>query len=173
MSTSSQNIWIGSDHGGFALKQSLMPWLQEQFGGNGNTVADVGADVLDLDDDYPPYAAAVARAVQDPVADRAELTRWGVLICRSGSGMAIAANRFTGVRAVVCRTIDDVTHAREHNNANIIVLEGDHIAVPEAQLLVQTFAQVPFGGERHTKRVVQLDRLTEFTEKMLANFNRV
>lgn len=159
MNPTGQNIWIGSDHGGFALKQELFPWLQSQFGDEA-TVADIGAEVLDMDDDYPAYAVAVARAVQDSVADREELQRWGILICRSGSGMAIVANRFHGVRAVVCRTTDDVKHAREHNNANILVLEGDHLSAPEAQNLVLEFSQTAFGGGRHSRRVIQIDSLT-------------
>lgn len=152
-------IWIGSDHGGFSLKQELLKWLPAQY--PDAQISDVGASMLDMDDDYPQYAAQVAKQVSAANTTTQDPTSWGVLICRSGAGMAIAANRFSAVRAVVCRTVEDVVHAREHNNANIIVLEGDAVQYNDAQTLITRFFTTNFGEDRHVRRVEQLEALTQ------------
>src|SRR5690606_19425926 len=102
---------------------------------------------------------AVSAAEDDPAHDPFTL---GLLLCRTGGGMAIVANRFPFVRAVVCRTKDDVIHAREHNNANVLVLEGEYISVDEAKEFIRTFLATPFGEGRHTRRVVEIEKGQSF-----------
>lgn len=148
-----KSLFIGTDHGGFAIKQTLKPWLAELAG----QIDDLGAKTLDPDDDYPQFGRAVAEQVNsaaEPV--EADPTVWGLLLCRSGAGMAIAANRFPSVRAVVCRSVEDARHAREHNNANVVVLEGDYVTDAEAKAIVQTFLGTKFGGGRHARRLRQI-----------------
>ena len=117
-------VIIGSDHGGFQLKQQLVTWLAQQ----GVAVEDVGAQELDPEDDYPVFAQRVGqRLTQRNGADSPSTSSsgssiapppaWGVLLCRTGAGMTIVANRFPAVRAVVCRNVVDAQLARAHNNA--------------------------------------------------------
>lgn len=147
-------IFLGADHGGFELKETLKQSLATKAE---HSVTDTGAFALNPTDNYPEFAVPVAQAVAEAagMAD-VEPATWGVLICRSGGGMAIAANRLRKVRAVVCRTLEDVDHARRHNNANILVLEGDHVVPETALSLLQNFLNTPFDGGRHTQRVQSL-----------------
>lgn len=150
------NLYLGADHGGFELKEALKLALT-QASPLPAQVEDLGAFTHDPTDDYPQFGFAVAEKVSDAaVAAEDQPTSWGILICRSGGGIAIAANRHPGVRAVVCRTLSDVDHARRHNNANVLVLEGDHIGPDAAFQLTQNFLATPFDGGRHTRRVQEL-----------------
>lgn len=145
-----QAIYVGTDHGGFEIKEALLPWLQEQA----ESVIDCGAYELEFEDDYPAYAQAVARSLAvEPVAIDAQPSIWGVLLCRSGVGMAMVANRYQGARAAVCRDEVDAVHARAHNNANILVLEGDHVSVEQARTILTAFLNTPFDGGRHARRL--------------------
>ncbi len=154
-----RTVFLGADHGGFDLKESLRSWLCEHTE-LAESIIDDGAFELDADDSYVQYGAAVARDVSlEFLPPEEEPTVVGVLICRSGGGMTIVANRFAGVRAVVCRNEDDVNHARRHNNANVVVLEGDHLSSEQAQRLVQLFLQTPFDGGRHIERVQSIEEL--------------
>lgn len=160
-----KKIWIGSDHGGWALKAELVAWLQS----NNHLVEDVGAVQFEPADDYPVFAAKVGQALsalQEPVEQ--DPTQWGVLLCRSGAGMAIAANRFPFVRAVVCRQPEDARLARAHNNANVLVLEGDHVRAEAAQAIMSTFFSTSFDGGRHARRVQQLEQLHQLSQLPLA-----
>lgn len=158
-SSSVIKLYVGTDHGGFAVKEALYPWLEslisEQIVGE---VIDCGATEYNSSDDYPQFGGKVAESISmakdDPAHDPYAL---GLLLCRTGGGMAIAANRFPFVRAVVCRSKEDVIHAREHNNCNVLVLEGDHISVDEAQDFIRTFLATPFGEGRHARRVLQIE----------------
>lgn len=152
-------IFFGADHGGFTCKQELI----EKLGGQSSSAAikDCGAFTLDPTDDYPEFAFAVAKELSQhnsatSLTLDAEPTAWGVLICRSGAGMAIAANRSPGIRAAVCSTREDIDLARRKNNANILVIEGDKIGVDTAWEFLQLFMGTPFDGGRHTKRVLTL-----------------
>lgn len=151
-----QTIYIGSDHGGFEQKHDLIVWLRK----NGYAVEDTGPSMLDLSDDYPEYAFAVAQAVQkanentdiseDPVA-------FGILTCRSAAGMNIAANKVPGVRAVAVTDERGIIHAREHNNANVLALSGDWLSQTESQELVNLFLNTAFTAhERHIRRITQI-----------------
>lgn len=139
-------FFIGSDHGGFVLKQALVKALEDQ-----NIQAiDVGAASLQPEDDYPDFAEAMAAAMTQP-EDR------GVLLCRSGGGMAIAANRFPHIRAVQVRSEAEVVHAREHNGANVITLAADEQTPASALLLIDRFLHtVEDEHPRHQRRRAKL-----------------
>lgn len=140
-------VYIGSDHGGFELKNYLKAWLVEQ----GHTVEDCGNTVLDPADDYPQYALAVAqKVVQDPESK-------GVLICRSGVGVSITANKVKGGRASLATSLEEVAHAREHDDLNILALSGDYMSKEEAKTYVTAFLETKFSqGERHVRRLKQI-----------------
>jgi RpiB/LacA/LacB family sugar-phosphate isomerase len=147
-------MFIGADHGGFALKEYVKNWLVGQTNLFTGEIEDVGALTLDSTDSYVPYARAVAEFIQAGAGEpESEQENFGILVCRSGGGMCIAANRYNNVRAVVCRNRADVLHAREHNNANILVLEGDRVTPVQAEEMVRVFLQTAFGEGRHIPRV--------------------
>ena len=138
-------IAIGSDHAGFALKVALRDALLE----NGHTVNDLGSDT-DERCDYPAFGAAVGRSVVDGAADL------GVVVCGSGQGMCMAANKVPGVRAALIRTVEDAEMTRRHNDANVACF-GERITdAPVAIAALQAFMQTPFDGGRHATRVEQL-----------------
>ncbi|MBO5722181.1 MAG: serine hydroxymethyltransferase, partial [Lentisphaeria bacterium] len=144
-------IAIGSDHGGFEIKQSLVKKLAE----NNINAVDCGAFVLDNNDDYPVFAAAVAGKISRKEADA------GILICRSGLGMAIAANRFHGVRAVMCNDAATAILSRKHNCANTVVLGGDTLDVEGCWTVINAFLTTAFNGEeRHARRLNNLEKIT-------------
>ena len=136
-------IAIGADHGGFALKEHLIGVLR----GKGLTVEDVGCHSRDSVD-YPEYAAMVARQVADGDVDQ------GILICTTGIGMSIAANRFPRVRAAICTNDKMAKMARLHNNANILVLGAAIVSPEEAVAIWDTWAATEFdAGGRHERRL--------------------
>ncbi len=137
-------IALASDHAGFELKEAAKNWLDAE------ELIDEGTHSTDSAD-YPDYAAKVARDIQEKTAD------YGVLVCGTGIGMSIAANRFKGVRAALCRSPEDARLAREHNDANVLVLGGRVTVEGEAKKIVETFFSTEFsGGERHCRRVKEL-----------------
>ena len=145
-------IYIGADHGGCELKEALSPWLETE----GFSVTDVGAAQLNPNDDYPEFALAVVQKLQEQAELAIEDPRtFGILVCRTGAGMQMVANKFQGIRAATCHTQDEVRLSRAHNNANILVLEGDVITTDEAQQFIKLFVQTPFDGGRHQRRVEQ------------------
>lgn len=135
-------IAVASDHRGVELKRAVIAKLQ----GLGHEVTDDGADGSDSVD-YPDFAAIVAKKVSDAVIDR------GVLICGTGIGMAIAANKFAGVRAAPCN--DEVTAeiSRRHNNLNVLCLSADLLSSRVAERMVEVWAQTEFEGGRHARRL--------------------
>lgn len=137
-------VFIAADHGGFELKSQLVAQLKSEF-----DVEDLGANEHDPKDDYPQFAFAVAEQVA------IEPGSMGVLLCRSGIGMSIAANKVKGVYAALCHTKAQAAKAREHNNANVIVLDAD-FEHEDPQSVVKTFLSTQFAGERHTRRVDQI-----------------
>ena len=122
----SLTIALGADHGGFEAKNEISSWLQS----SGHKVLDCGAFVADKEDDYPDFASPAAMAVSNGDADAV------VLFCRSGLGMAIVANRFHGVRAVVAADKKAVELSRRHNASNCLVLGGDQLSVAEMKELI-------------------------------------
>jgi len=135
-------IRIGSDHAGFTLKESVKAHLLSQ----GHDVTDEGPPTEDSVD-YPVYAGKVARAVAAGDAD------FGILLCGTGLGMEIAANKVRGIRAVQVSDPEFAKMARAHNNANVLTLAGRYTDEPTADKIVDTFLATPFEGGRHERRV--------------------
>jgi ribose 5-phosphate isomerase B len=144
-------IVIGSDHGGLNLKTALTSYLQRR----GCSVSDAGTD-SDVSVDYPDFGQKVAEMV---VAGTAEL---GVLICGTGIGMSIAANKVPGIRAALVTDVFMARMAREHNNANILVLGGRVLDEQNACDLVGAWLDAKFEGGRHQGR---LDKIAEIEKK--------
>jgi ribose 5-phosphate isomerase B len=136
------HIAVGNDHRGLPLKQQLIPWLEQQ----GHTVVDLGTAGSESVD-YPDYAGAVAREVAAGRADR------GLLMCGTGIGMAIAANKVAGVRATIVVDEDQAEMCRRHNDVNILCLGEKQAADGLAQRLVARFLATPFEAGRHAVRV--------------------
>jgi ribose 5-phosphate isomerase B len=135
-------IIIGSDHGGFLLKSKIVELLTA----NGLEVNDVGT-FDDKSVDYPDYAAKVASAVS-----KGEYPR-GILICGSGIGVSIVANKFKGVRAALCTTVQLAKLSREHNDSNILCLGERVLKEKNALMMVNKWLSTPFEGGRHQTRV--------------------
>lgn len=141
-------IALGADHAGVELKDRLRQWL----GVRGHDVEDVGTHGGGSVD-YPDVAAAVAHRVADGRADR------GVLVCGSGIGMAIAANKIAGIRAAAITDEASARLSREHNDANVIALGARLTAPDEAEALLQLFLETAFQGGRHQLRVDKISAL--------------
>ncbi len=144
-----QLIALGADHAGYGLKELLKTFLEEQH----YAVRDFGTSST-ASTDYPDYAHEVAGAVA-----RGEAT-FGVLVCGTGIGMAITANKVAGVRAANVESIDAATMARLHNNANVLAI-GARLTTPErAKQIVTVFLTTAFEGGRHQRRVDKIHSLT-------------
>jgi len=144
-------VVIGSDHGGYRTKQALIRTLTAHK----YTVVDIGDFGPNAHDDYPAYAHEVARAV---AGDRTGKTK-GVLICGTGTGMSIAANRHKGVRAAVAYDAYSARMARHDNDANVVCLRGRRFSAKRTAQLVLRFLRTPFSGlPRHERRIRKLDR---------------
>jgi ribose 5-phosphate isomerase B len=135
-------IAIASDHAGFELKQRIV----EVLGAAGHDVVDLGTD-SDVSADYPLYAEPAARMVAGGEAER------GVLVCGSGVGVSIVANKVDGVRAVNAHDPDEATLARQHNDVNVLTLSGNRLGVEQAEAIVSAFLATGFEGGRHERRV--------------------
>ncbi len=137
-------VALGADHGGLSLKTDLIPWLESL----GYQITDVGAYSLDPDDDYPDFAEAVARAVTLGQAGR------GILICGSGVGACIAANKVPGIRACLGHDVYSAHQGVEHDNMNILCLGARVVGIELAKDLVAAFLHAGFTGEeRHRRRL--------------------
>jgi len=139
---------IGADHGGYELKKAVITHLQKQ----GHEVVDYGCDSPERCD-YPIYGERVARAV---AGGECEL---GVLICGTGIGISLAANRVPGIRAAVCSETYSAQLTREHNNANIIAFGARVVGEGTAFMIVDAFLNAEFQGGRHAERVAMLDNI--------------
>ena len=141
-------VFLGADHRGFELKEKLKEWLTA----NGYEVHDLGADRFDAGDDYPDFASAVAaRVAGDPV------NRRGVLLCGSGGGMDVAANKVRGIRASVAWSVDAAAHTRSHDDANVVSIPADWTPPEAAAEIVRAFLETPFSGEeRHARRLKKI-----------------
>ena len=143
-----ETIAVGCDHAGYALKSELVGYLEEL----GYETLDFGANSHDRVD-YPDYGAAVGRAITEGKADL------GVLVCGSGIGIGIAANKISGVRAATVHDVTSAHLAREHNNANIICF-GERLIGPEiARESLVAFLNAEFQGGRHAERVQKISDL--------------
>ena len=141
-------IALGSDHAGFEAKQALKTALEQ----GGHQVRDLGPEGTDSVD-YPDYAEAVAREVADGEAER------GILICGTGIGMCIGANKVAGVRAAKCNDPEEARLSREHNNANVLCLGARILDGSVLTETAQAFLSTEFAGGRHARRVAKLDAL--------------
>jgi ribose 5-phosphate isomerase B len=141
----SETIAIASDHAGFELKETLKAELVRK----GLSVLDLGTDGPQSVD-YPDFAAALAEAMRDGRADR------GVLVCGTGIGISIAANRHRNLRAALCHDSVSARFARQHNDANVLVLGARLIGVEVAKDCLEVFLKTPFEGGRHQRRVEKL-----------------
>lgn len=141
-------VYLGADHAGFKLKEHLKKFLQRK----GYHVIDKGAATLKPNDDYPDYAANVAKAVQK----RGK----GILICGSAEGICIAANKFNGIRATPAWTLKNAKLSRQHNDANILCLSGWELNKQKAEKIALTWLTTPFSNEkRHQRRIDKIKRL--------------
>ena len=138
-------IAIGSDHGGYELKTSIIKFLQNEK----YDVKDMGTHSKDSCD-YPMIGFEVARCVSDGKADR------GILICKTGVGMAIIANKRHGIRAAACYDKEMAKSSREHNDCNIIVLAASYTKFDEAKDMLKLWLKTEPAGDRHARRVNQI-----------------
>lgn len=136
-------IYIGSDHGGFAMKQEILRHFEEK----GIEYHDVGCyDTASVD--YPGYAEQVALAVSDGTAEK------GIILCTTGIGVSIAANKVRGVRCALCGDVVSASLTRQHNDANMLALGGEIIGKRTALEIVDIFLTTPFSGEeKHCRRI--------------------
>jgi ribose 5-phosphate isomerase B len=140
-------VAIGSDHAGFEMKHELVPVIE----GLGHQVLDVGAHTFAPGDDYPDYAEALALAIRNHQADR------GVLVCGSGVGVSVAANKVTGIRAAVCHDAYSAHQGVEHDDMNVLVMGSRVIGGELAKELVSRFLSATFSGEeRHARRLAKV-----------------
>lgn len=144
-------VAIGSDHGGYALKQEIMAFLEEQ----GIAYRDYGC-YTDESCDYPDIAKPVCEAVIGGEAEN------GILICGTGIGISISANKIKGIRAALCSDYYSAKYTRLHNDANVICLGGRTLGAGAACELVNVFLQTEFEGGRHQRRVDKVMALENY-----------
>ena len=135
-------VVIGSDHGGFALKKVVLELLENL----GHEIQDIGCYTLDSVD-YPDFADQVSEKVISGEADR------GILICGTGIGMSMAANKHQGIRAALCSEQYTAHMSREHNDANVLCMGERVTGSGVAEEIVRTWLATPFGGGRHQRRI--------------------
>jgi ribose 5-phosphate isomerase B len=142
------NVAVGTDHAGFALKATVV----EAITALGHSVVDCGAVRVDPDDDYPDFAAAVSRAVLDGRAER------GVLLCGSGVGASVAANKFVGIRAALCQDTFSARQGVEDDAMNVLALGARVVGPALAVELVNAFLRAQFSGaDRHRRRLAKIE----------------
>ncbi len=136
-------IYLAADHGGFDLKNKLVTFLKD----NDHQISDLGPTQLDPADDYPDYAKAAVENIKSN-QDQA------ILICRTGHGMVMAANRYLHIRAALAHTPESAKRAKQDENANVLVLAADFISEIQAKDIVRSWLSTPFSGaERHIRRI--------------------
>ena len=143
-------IRIGADHGGFELREALINLLKAD-----HEIMDRGAISHDPSDDYPDFAKLVANDIASRKAD------FGILICTTGIGMSITANKVTGVRAALVHAKGDAKMARAHNNANVLVLGSKHQTVETAITHTKEFINTDFEGGRHARRLSKMECIVD------------
>jgi len=146
-------LYIGSDHGGFKLKEKIKEFLVKKE----YEFDDLGNSEFDAKDDYPDFAFLVGEKVAEHASNK------GILLCRSSAGMVIAANKVKGIRAVAVSNKKEAEHAVLHNDANIIALAGDWLTEKEILGIVDIFLETEFKKEkRHVRR---LKKISDYEEK--------
>lgn len=146
-------IYIGADHNGYEYKQQLTDYLKR----SGHEIIDQGNTSVDPEDDFPQFAGKVVTellAADDPEAR-------GLLICGSGQGMAMAANRFKGVRASLCWNIEEARASRNDDDSNVLCLSSRYLSLEDTQAIVNVFLNTSFAAApRFVRRLKELDQLT-------------
>lgn len=145
---------MGSDHAGFELKEAVKSKLEA----DGHEVNDVGTHSAESTD-YPPFAAEAATLVSNGEAER------GVIVCGSGNGVAIVANKVPGIRAVNAHDVAEAEMARRHNNINVVTLSGARLGPEEAGAIVDEFLSEDFEGGRHERRVNEITAVEREVEE--------
>ena len=142
-------IFIASDHGGFNLKREIIDYLKTA---KKIKVKDLGPKVLRQNDDYADFAFILAKEVI------AKPNSFGILICRNGIGMSIAANKIKGIKAGLCTSVGQAVTAKAHDNCNVLVLAADYISEEQNLKIVDTFLAAEFcGEERHKRRLKKIE----------------
>jgi ribose 5-phosphate isomerase B len=141
-------IAIAADHAGFSLKEKLRQKLAQ----DGHEVVDFGTE-SEASCDYPDFAQPVGREVAQGRSDR------GILVCSTGIGMAMAANKIDGVRAAPAQSDDEVKFTREHNDANVLTLGAKYLDENRALDLIHIFLSTEFAGGRHARRIAKIKQL--------------
>jgi ribose 5-phosphate isomerase B len=140
-------VYISADHAGFELKKKIIGYLKDQH----YQTVDLGPKKYNPKDDYPDFAFKMGEKTAQNKNSR------GILICRSGIGMSIAANKVKGIRAALCMEELQAEKAREHNNANVLVLAADFINFKEMKKIIKKFLETEFSGEkRHIRRLAKI-----------------
>jgi ribose 5-phosphate isomerase B len=152
--SSSNPILIASDHAGFELKEELERQLIEL----GYSVEDLGP-ATDASTDYADFAHPLAKRVSEGQAER------GVLLCGTGLGMSYTANRYPHVRAAVAWSPEIASLAREHNDANVLVLPARFVGEEEGKAILKAWLETPFAGGRHARRIAKIERDGNSTEE--------
>jgi ribose 5-phosphate isomerase B len=143
-------IAVGADHGGYPLNERVIDELR----GNGHEITDFGTHDGSVPDDYPDYAKQVGEAVQSGAADI------GILICGSGVGAAVAANKLRGIRAALCSDTYSAHQSREHDDCNVLCLGARVVGVELALDIVRSYVGAKFTGEeRHRRRLAKVAAL--------------
>ena len=143
-------IAIGADHGGYKLKEEIKRYLEER------EIEYTDCGTFDEESvDYPEIAQAVSTEVQDGHAER------GIIICRSGIGMSIVANKFKGIRCAKCNDEEEAKFSRMHNDANMLALGADYINVNEAVRIVRMWIATQFEGGRHQERIYIINEIEQ------------
>jgi len=139
-------IYIAADHRGFRLKEEIKKWLETEL----YEFRDLGAYEYDKEDDYPLYTIKIGETV---IKENAR----GILICGSGAGASIAANKVRGIRAGLCTSVRQAASARSDDNINLLCLSADWVSVEDNQKITDTFLKTPFSSEeRHIRRINQI-----------------
>lgn len=142
------SILIASDHAGWELKNHLIEFMSK----NGVELTDLGTNTLESVD-YPDYAHRLCSNFK---------SQFGILICGSGNGMCMAANKWQGIRAALCWDVDTARLARAHNNANVICLPARFLCIDDAIDILTTFLETDFEGGRHIKRMMGIDIVNNY-----------
>lgn len=152
-------IYLGSDHGGFDLKEKIKKWLTRW----GYAWEDLGNALYEKEDDYPTFAVAVAQKVVEEEKNGNKYPKqWcdrpkGILICRSAAGMVISANKVAGARCATAFDFRSAKHCRFHNDVNILALSGDWFDEYQAKKILKIWLETEFSGEeRHVRRIKQI-----------------
>lgn len=145
-------VFLGADHRGYNLKEIIKKWLYKE----GHEVVDCGNTVYDQKDDFPDFSFKVADSIVDAP------TALGVVICGSGGGVTISANKVKGVRCAQALNVDDVIHNRQHDDMNVLAIGSDYIHEQEAKEMIKAFLNTPFSQEdrfiRRLKKIAKREK---------------